>query len=127
MVRPSRVSTAATESRSARLLILRNGPRAWYRPSRTFSQTAWSSTRPRFWWTTDTPASRCSIGWTGVRRRLPSTTMEPPGSGVYTPVRIFTSVDFPHPFWPTMPCSSPGATVSWMSRSTRAGPKVFDR
>src|SRR5437773_3372138 len=53
--------------------------------------------------------------------------MEPPGSGVYTPVRILTRVDFPQPFCPTRPCSSPGATLSWTPRSTRADPKVFDR
>ena len=48
----------------------------------TFSQTVRSSTRPRFWWTTATPAARASIGWTGSASGRPSTVIDPPESGV---------------------------------------------
>ncbi len=42
-----------------------------------------------------------------------------PGSGSWTPVRIFTSVDLPDPFWPTSATISPAETAKSTPSSAR--------
>ena len=80
---PSLANTAATAARSALpSILLVKRPDALKRPSLTFSHTVRSSTRPRFWCTTESPAVRASRGRTGNESALPSTVMAPPGSGV---------------------------------------------
>src|SRR4249919_34262 len=54
----------------------------------------------------------------------PSSTSRP-ASGRWTPARILTSVDFPAPFSPTRPCSSPGRSATSPSSSARTAPKLF--
>src|SRR5439155_11535664 len=55
----------------------------------------------------------------------PSTTSLP-RSGRCTPARIFTSVDFPAPFSPTSPCTSPPCRWIETSSSAWIAPKAFD-
>src|SRR5207247_1677164 len=54
----------------------------------------------------------------------PSSTSRPP-SGRWTPARILTSVDFPAPFSPTRPCTSPPRRSMSPSSSAWTAPKLF--
>src|SRR5919204_1995220 len=54
----------------------------------------------------------------------PSTTSRP-ASGLWTPARILTSVDFPAPFSPTRPCTSPPNRSMTPSSSAWTAPKLF--
>src|SRR5690349_2151402 len=69
------------------------------------------------------PAFSDSFGFPS-RSGSPSTCTAPSVGGV-TPVRIFTSVDFPAPFAPTSPRISPRRSASGVSRSATTPPYSF--
>src|SRR4029453_4751214 len=48
-----------------------------------------------------------------------------PASGLWTPARILTSVDFPAPFSPPRPCTSPPKRSMTPSSSAWTAPKLF--
>src|SRR4051794_12565495 len=95
-------------------------------PMRTFAVTLRCGSRPRSWYTMDTPAWCRSLRWTGSRNGRPSTRIRVPASGRWYPEMIFAIVDLPDPFCPTTPWISPGATLRFTSRRTVRAPKVFD-
>ena len=74
------ISPAAARSRDH--WISRENRPARRRPTRMFSSTVISGTRPRDWCTTATPAARASSGRTGSRSGTPSTSIRAPGSAV---------------------------------------------
>ena len=60
------------------------------------------------WWTVWTPARRASSGVVGANGSPPTSTVPPDAS--IAPERILISVDFPAPFVPMRPTTSPAAT-----------------
>ena len=82
---------------------VRNSPSV---PIQTLSSTDRGSTTSTSWKTVATPAAAERRGDATRSSRSPPISIDP-ASGRWTPARIFTSVDLPDPFSPTMQCTSP--------------------
>src|SRR4051812_31789730 len=68
-------------------------------------------------WRSGSWGSRPTVALRGAR-------VTEPVSGVSSPARLASSVDFPTPFGPTTPIRHPGATVRLTSLRTRDGPRT---
>ena len=75
------------------------------RPMKMFSATDRLGQRLISWYTVLMP-SFCAANGESGRIGLPSSRISP-ASCLYTPVRTFTRVDLPAPFWPMMAWTSP--------------------
>ena len=73
---------------------------------------------PRFWWTNRMPSAAAEAADPKVSG-LPFTFTAAPVSGVWNPDRTLMSVDFPEPFSPSSPWTSPRATSIDTSTSAR--------
>src|SRR3954451_23505899 len=71
------------------------------------------------------PAPAARRGEAGAPEAAPTSIR--PLSGAWTPARIFTSVDLPDPFSPTMQCTSPARSSNEQDRSACVAPKAFAR
>ena len=115
-------SRSAARVRSAFQLIRRSPSACRFR--KRFSATDSVGMIVDFWYTQATRAchaARSDAGGAGS----PSNRIRPP-SGLASPVRSDTSVDFPAPLRPTSACASPGATEMPTSISARVAPKLLE-